>query len=334
MVNGEGELPLSQLVRSMKDSGSDDNLPRIPGVISKKPMKAENPLGFYQLPSLNSLPTPDYNDYFELFKTLSPENQFFPTLPVEISRGCWWRSKTDISVRKGCTFCNLNLQWLGYRSKEVSKVVSELDYLTSKHKTLSVAFMDNAIPLHDSREIFSKISKLGKNLHLFAEIRAITPHKVLKAMQAAGTEEVQIGIEALSTRLLKIAAFVLLAYTFISLPFIFLGDDNYPKIASLQDQLEKLKLDNQKTRWQIKEMQKMIIDLRENPVLIKIYSISGQLVRTLDLGHRDAGIYASRSKAAYWDGKNESGEEVTSGVYFYSITVGGFSAMRKMIVRR
>ncbi len=71
-----------------------------------------------------------------------------------------------------------------------------------------------------------------------------------------------------------------------------------------------------------------------NSVIIKIYGASGQLVRTLDLGYRYAGIYASRSKAAYWDGRNEAGEVVAGGVYFYSITAGDFSATRKMIVKK
>ncbi|MFC1714280.1 ester cyclase [Candidatus Poribacteria bacterium] len=71
-----------------------------------------------------------------------------------------------------------------------------------------------------------------------------------------------------------------------------------------------------------------------NPVVISIYNATGQLVRTLDLGHRDAGIYASRSKAAYWDGRNESGEAVASGIYFYSITAGDYTATRKMTVTK
>ncbi len=70
------------------------------------------------------------------------------------------------------------------------------------------------------------------------------------------------------------------------------------------------------------------------PVSIKIYNASGQLVRMLDVGHKDAGIYASRSRAAYWDGKNEAGEKVASGIYFYTITAGDFSATRKMVVKR
>jgi len=72
----------------------------------------------------------------------------------------------------------------------------------------------------------------------------------------------------------------------------------------------------------------------EASVSVRIYSINGQLIRTLDLGHRDAGIYASRSDAAYWDGKNESGEEVASGIYYYTIDAGDFYATRKMIVKK
>jgi hypothetical protein len=72
----------------------------------------------------------------------------------------------------------------------------------------------------------------------------------------------------------------------------------------------------------------------EASVSVRIYSINGRLIRSLDMGHRDAGIYVSRSDAAYWDGKNESGEEVASGIYYYTIDAGDFYATRKMIVRK
>jgi hypothetical protein len=72
----------------------------------------------------------------------------------------------------------------------------------------------------------------------------------------------------------------------------------------------------------------------EASVSVRIYSINGQLIRTLDLGHKDAGIYVSRSDAAYWDGKNESGEGVASGIYYYTIDAGDFFATRKMIVKK
>jgi hypothetical protein len=63
--------------------------------------------------------------------------------------------------------------------------------------------MDNLLPLKTSRNIFNRMAKLEKDFRLFGEIRASTPGAVLKAMQTAGMQKVQIGIEALSTRLLK-----------------------------------------------------------------------------------------------------------------------------------
>ena len=67
-------------------------------------------------------------------------------------------------------------------------------------------------------------------------------------------------------------------------------------------------------------------------VTLTIYNGSGQVVRTLDIGHQVASIYESRSKAAYWDGRNNLGESVASGVYFYTLTAGDFSATRKMVI--
>ena len=67
-------------------------------------------------------------------------------------------------------------------------------------------------------------------------------------------------------------------------------------------------------------------------VKISIYDTRGELVRWLDLGHQIAGYYANRAKAAYWDGKNNFGEQVASGVYFYHLSAGDYSATRKMLI--
>ena len=69
-------------------------------------------------------------------------------------------------------------------------------------------------------------------------------------------------------------------------------------------------------------------------VSISIYAANGKLVRTLDLGHQPIGIYQGKSRAAYWDGKNAIGESVASGVYFYTLTAGDFTATRKMLIRK
>ena len=67
-------------------------------------------------------------------------------------------------------------------------------------------------------------------------------------------------------------------------------------------------------------------------VTLTIYDLSGRIVRTLDVGHRIASTYESRSKAIYWDGKNRLGERVASGIYFYTLKVGDFSATRRMVI--
>ena len=69
-------------------------------------------------------------------------------------------------------------------------------------------------------------------------------------------------------------------------------------------------------------------------VTVRIYAANGSLIRMLALGHQPAGIYEGRSRAAYWDGKNALGEPVASGVYFYTLTAGDFSATRKMLIRK
>jgi hypothetical protein len=75
--------------------------------------------------------------------------------------------------------------------------------------------------------------------------------------------------------------------------------------------------------------------LRESShVTIRIYSVSGNLIRELKLGDKAAGVYVSRSRSAYWDGKNGAGEQVASGVYFYTIQAGEFTATRKMIIAK
>ena len=67
-------------------------------------------------------------------------------------------------------------------------------------------------------------------------------------------------------------------------------------------------------------------------VTLTIYDMNGQLVQRLEVGHQAAGMYQSRSRAVYWDGRNQLGESVASGLYFYTLTTGDFTATRRMLI--
>ena len=69
-------------------------------------------------------------------------------------------------------------------------------------------------------------------------------------------------------------------------------------------------------------------------VTLTIRAVDGGMVRALALGHQPAGVYEAKSRAAYWDGRNSGGEAVASGVYFYTLSAGDFSATRKMLIRK
>lgn len=187
LVDGEGELPLMGLVDFLK--GTRTQPPpsvRFRGC-AKTPQKE-------QLDTLNHLPAPDFRDYFQELARLPAGRRFFPVLPVEASRGCWWGR---------CNFCNLNLQWQGYRAKDITRMSKELDWLSRMHGALDFAFMDNALPRREASVFFQEFSKHGRDYAFFAELRVGHTREELAEMAKGGLREVQIGIEALSASLLK-----------------------------------------------------------------------------------------------------------------------------------
>jgi hypothetical protein len=125
-------------------------------------------------------------------------------LPLEASRGCWW----DRVHRKGnpkatCYFCNLNVQWSGYREKSVDRVVAELLHLSNRHERVQINFVDNIIRHRGTEELARRIARQRKAYGLFFELRAnATPHQLL-LLSEAGLNEAQFGIEGLSTAYLN-----------------------------------------------------------------------------------------------------------------------------------
>lgn len=187
LVNGEGELPLMGLVDFLSGTRAQPPASVHFRGCSKTPQKE-------QLESLNHLPPPDFQDYFQELTRLPVGLRFFPVLPVEASRGCWWGM---------CNFCNLNLQWQGYRAKGVERISKEINWLSQRHGILDFAFMDNSLPKRETSVFFQEFSTHGRDYAFFAELRAGHTREELATMAKGGLREMQIGIEALSASLLK-----------------------------------------------------------------------------------------------------------------------------------
>lgn len=188
-VSGEGERALLELCHYL--TGQRKELP--PGVYCRREKKT---LSENQdcLRDISTLPTPDYSHYFRELQHFFPGKPFQPVLPFEFSRGCWWNK---------CTFCNLNTQWNGYRWKNAPKVLGEINELSDKHQCLDFTFTDNALPPKEAETLFQHLAQEQRDVKLFAEIRAVTSPEQLKLYRRGGLDHVQVGIEALSTSLLK-----------------------------------------------------------------------------------------------------------------------------------
>ncbi|MBU0481367.1 MAG: RiPP maturation radical SAM C-methyltransferase [Proteobacteria bacterium] len=177
VVRGEGELALVELVRNLQGGDGESA-----GTVIDCPANID----------LEDSPPPDYGDYFREISLVFRNTPVIPVVPVEFSRGCWWGK---------CSFCNLNLQWCGYRYKSADRMCREVGAFAAEFGTLDFSFTDNVLPVAEARKFFRQIARSGKDFEFFAEIRA-TQTADLAGYRRGGLVVVQAGIEALSTGLL------------------------------------------------------------------------------------------------------------------------------------
>jgi len=151
--------------------------------------------------NLDALPTPDFTEFYEQFAKLLPDSALaegnIMWLPFESSRGCWWGEKHH------CTFCGLNAQTMTHREKSPSRVIDELRQLLKKHPNRRVCMVDNIMPHRYFRTLLPQLGEELADLHMFYEEKANLSLEHVADLARAGIREIQPGIEALSSTLLK-----------------------------------------------------------------------------------------------------------------------------------
>jgi len=193
IIEGEGEQPLLQLCHHLQGKVQDPGS----GVLTRKNCNShqDHPATMSignEVHDLNILPAPDYDDYFTELKQSGSE--FIPQIPLEFSRGCWWNK---------CAFCNLNLQWCGYRFKKSKRMQNEVELMVNKYRCLDISFTDNALPPAEADHFFTAMQSNEKDIRFFAEIRSTNKPGQYTNYHQGGLDSVQIGIEAFSNSLLK-----------------------------------------------------------------------------------------------------------------------------------
>ncbi len=194
IITGEGERPLHNLCLYLAGETPHPG----PNVLQRQnePQMNRKDTKEYpdnnEIPDLNTLPLPDFDDYFAELKQTGLS--VIPTLPLEFSRGCWWNK---------CAFCNLNLQWCGYRCKKSERMLRELKHLQHRYHCLDFTFTDNVLPPGEADRFFSALQKDDHDLNFFGEIRVLRKQQTYVLYQKGGLHTVQIGIESFSNTLLQ-----------------------------------------------------------------------------------------------------------------------------------
>ena len=193
IIAGEGEVPLLSLCKYL---AGDAQKPGSRVLARSRPHQSAPAESLTlehtdQIADLDSLPVPNFDDYFaELRRT---GLNFIPALPLEFSRGCWWNR---------CAFCNLNLQWHGFRRKSSERMLQEVQELRQQYRCLDFCFTDNSLPPAEADRFFAATAKLELDLSFFGEIRTLKKAETFARYRRGGLRAVQIGIEAFADSLL------------------------------------------------------------------------------------------------------------------------------------
>ena len=200
IVDGEGDTTLPELVRFQRTNPSKEawqtSAPQ--GLIIRA---ADNVLHTEPraiITNLDSIPVPDYTDYFNTLKEMTNAAPSSVFIQFEASRGCWWGQKSN------CLFCGLNSNSIVYRSKSPERTLVEILTLAGKHRSCQLYAVDTICGPTMFKKVLPKLSESGYDLSLFLEVHPTMGREHLQVLKKAGVHLIQPGIESFSTEILRI----------------------------------------------------------------------------------------------------------------------------------
>jgi ribosomal peptide maturation radical SAM protein 1 len=196
VCSGEADLSFPRLIQALIQGG---DIAEISGVIFRRDGQSRcKTLTPERVRDLDTLPYPNYDDYFEQRMELWPTTTRPAGVLMESSRGCWWGEKHH------CIFCGLNGMSMAFRSKSAERVLDEIVALNERYQPSFIAMVDNILDMHYFRDLLPQLENLEPDLQLFYETKANLTKDQVRMLRDAHVRTIQPGIESLSTDILRI----------------------------------------------------------------------------------------------------------------------------------
>jgi ribosomal peptide maturation radical SAM protein 1 len=199
VCTGEADFSFPEFLKKKFGQQPIDN---VPGIIFRQNGESVMKKSAQKVESLDALPYPDFDDYFDQIQNASLPSFEYPWLPMETSRGCWWGERAQ------CRFCGLNPASIAFRSKSKEKVLGEIKHhqerYTDKHKIPTLLMVDNIIDKNYFKNLIPELKKQPARPQIFFEIKSNLSKEHVQMLADAGITWVQPGIESLSDHMLRL----------------------------------------------------------------------------------------------------------------------------------
>ena len=197
VFSGEADEVIVPFVRALLEKGRDITPP--PGVIDyaiAHRRDVEPPRA--SVWSVDAIPTPDYDDYFDALERSPLRDAVQPALVVETSRGCWWGAKSH------CTFCGLNGGNMSYRAKSAERAIAEFHRLSARYGVRRFTVVDNIIDVRYHQTVLPHL--VGHGYDIFYETKANLRRHHMQGFSDAGVRAIQPGMESFHDEILQLLA--------------------------------------------------------------------------------------------------------------------------------
>jgi ribosomal peptide maturation radical SAM protein 1 len=197
-VIGEGDLTLPRLMHTLAAGGTAAGVPgtacRVGDVVVETPAAPPSP-------HLDELPAPDYDEFFERAARLELLPSSGPSrirIPFESARGCWWGAKHH------CTFCGLNGSSMQFRAKSPDRVADELAAQARRYRSFQFSAVDNILDMGYLTKLLPRLIDQETGYEIFYEVKANLTRAQLRTLAQAGVNQIQPGLESLSSHVLTL----------------------------------------------------------------------------------------------------------------------------------